>query len=282
MFERSVYASGNNRKLVLLQSMVSESEIAEYELMASDFWPAKEVHMYRRWILFWDNGITWRANSVLPYGGLDGITLDEAIEYVIEFYQTRRTPPAFKLTDACRPEGLDAALTQKGFTKHMITLFQTAQIGEISCSIPRIEVDIFQVTEQSLTDLFYKTGFEKKMIDVRRGIIERIEGHKCIARVKIHGNIAGLGLGVVQDEWLGLFSIRTLPEYRGKGVAWSVTCALAIWAEDLGAKNAFLQVEAENKPAIALYESMGFETLYEYWYRILENEPGSHITSTHC
>jgi ribosomal protein S18 acetylase RimI-like enzyme len=43
-----------------------------------------------------------------------------------------------------------------------------------------------------------------------------------------------------------------------------------MWGEDLGGKDAFLQVEAKNVPAVSLYESMGFETMYTYWYRILD------------
>jgi ribosomal protein S18 acetylase RimI-like enzyme len=45
-----------------------------------------------------------------------------------------------------------------------------------------------------------------------------------------------------------------------------------MWGEDHGAQKVFLQVETDNEPALALYESMGFKTLYTYWYRILENK----------
>ncbi|MHA2115884.1 MAG: GNAT family N-acetyltransferase, partial [Candidatus Thorarchaeota archaeon] len=45
---------------------------------------------------------------------------------------------------------------------------------------------------------------------------------------------------------------------------------LAQWGEDHGAEKAFLQVEETNTPALDLYKSMGFDTLYTYWYRILD------------
>lgn len=252
--------------------MVSEREIAELELLASHCWPAKEVVNYKGWIIHMDDGITWRANSVLPNAWESSVGVDQVVDYVINLYHEKDAAAAFKISPTSQPNGLDKLLEQKGFEQRMITHVQTAPIEEISCHSPKLPVDLFKVTDESLDILMHESKRNAKAIEVRREIIHRIEGAKNIARVMMHGNIAGVGLGVVEQDWLGLFSIRTLPEYRRKGVAWSVSCALAMWGEDHGAKQAFLQVEAENEPALKLYESMGFETIYKYWYRILDSE----------
>jgi GNAT superfamily N-acetyltransferase len=251
--------------------MMSEHEIGELELLASHCWPAREIVTYKGWIIQWNDAITWRANSVLPYKWESKIEIEQVIDYVIDLYKEKDTPPAFKISPASQPKGLDKLLEEKGFEQRMVTHVQIAPIEEISCLNPRLPVDLFKVTDDSLDTLMYKSEREKKAIEVRREIIHRIVGAKNIARVMMHGYIAGVGLGVVEGEWLGLFSIRTLPEFQRRGVAWSVNCALAMWGEDHGAKRAFLQVEAENNPAIALYESMGFKTMYTYWYRILDS-----------
>jgi len=222
-------------------------------------------------IIHWNDGVTWRANSVLPIGSIDELQLEDAIEHVISFYEEKKTPPAFKLTKASMPEDLDETLSDMGFEKRMVTYFQTIHIDELSCVLPRVPVDIIKVNDDSISTLMFESGLDETAINVRKEIINRIEGEKGIARVMIDGRLAGVGLGVVQESWLGLFSIRTLPEYQRRGVAWSVNCALGMWGEDLGAKNAFLQVEAKNMPALALYESMGFGTMYTYWYRILDS-----------
>lgn len=39
-------------------------------------------------------------------------------------------------------------------------------------------------------------------------------------------------------------------------------------SKSIGAKNAYLQVVEDNLPAIKLYKSYGFSTLYNYWYRV--------------
>ena len=40
------------------------------------------------------------------------------------------------------------------------------------------------------------------------------------------------------------------------------------WSAEAGAASAYLQVRAQNTPALRLYESMGFKTAYGYHYRV--------------
>ena len=250
--------------------MVSESEIAELELLTSHCWPAREIVSYKGWVIHWNDGITWRANSVLPNAWEGTVDVEKLVDYVIDMYEEKNTLPAFKMSPASQPPELDELLEKKGFTKRMVTHVQTVAIQELSCLDPHLPVDLFEVNNVSLNVLMHQSEREKKEIEGRKRIINRIAGAKNIARVMMHGRTASVGLGVVQKDWLGLFSIRTMPEFRRRGAAWSVNCALAKWGEDIGASRAFLQVEAENRPALNLYQAMGFETLYTYWYRILE------------
>ena len=251
--------------------MVPERTIADIEYLASHCWPAKEIERYQGWIIHWHDAVTWRANSVLPIGELSDVLLEDAIDHVINFYKEQNTPPAFKITEESKPEDLDETLDEMGFQTRMITHVQTMPISDLTCLDPRVGVDLLRVTDESIDSLIHRSKRSEFALEVRRDIIHRIEGGKKIARVMIDGQIAGVGLGVVEEDMLGLFSIRTLPEYERRGVAWSISCALAMWGEENGANTAFVQVEAENKPALALYGAMGFETKYTYWYRILED-----------
>jgi ribosomal protein S18 acetylase RimI-like enzyme len=252
--------------------MVPERTISDIEYLASHCWPAKEIERYHGWIIHWNDAVTWRANSVLPLEEPSDEILEDSIDYVIKFYRDRDTPPAFKISEESKPESLDITLEEMGFEKHMITHVQTAPISEIACLDPRVGVDLLRVNDEYIDTLFHGSKREEFALEIRREIIHRIEGEKKIARVMIDGQIAGVGLGVVEEDMLGLFSIRTLPDYQRRGVGWSINCALGIWGEENGANTAFLQVEAENTQALALYSSMGFQTRYTYWYRILERK----------
>jgi GNAT superfamily N-acetyltransferase len=249
--------------------MMSQTDITEMEYLTSQFWPAREIQKYKGWIIHFNDGITWRANSVLPIGPINEVQLEDAIEHIIAHYTERGAPAAFKMTESSKPEELDETLDEMGFEKRMTTFVQTMPIRELSCIYPKVPVDIIKINDTSIDILMCESGLDHPATEVRRQIIKRIEGEKGIARVMIDGRLAGVGLGVVRADWLGFFSIRTLPEYQRRGVAWSVNCALAMWGEDLGARKVFLQVEAKNTPALALYESLGLQTMYTYWYRIL-------------
>jgi ribosomal protein S18 acetylase RimI-like enzyme len=82
----------------------------------------------------------------------------------------------------------------------------------------------------------------------------------------LDGEPAAAGRGVVDSGWLGIFNMATLPAFRRRGAASAILAALAKWASSLGATNSYLQLEADNAAAPALYEKAGFTTAYEYSY----------------
>jgi ribosomal protein S18 acetylase RimI-like enzyme len=84
------------------------------------------------------------------------------------------------------------------------------------------------------------------------------------------GEVAALGASAVDGEWAGIFGMRTLPTHRRKGLASRVLAALLHEARSLGARRAYLQVEADNAPAIALYSGLGFVPAYGYRYWVVE------------
>ena len=131
--------------------MVSHKDITDMEYLTSRFWPAREIERYMGWIINWNDSITWRANCVFPLESIEGIRLEDAIEYVIEFYNRRRTPPAFKITEASEPLDIDEVLADMGFEKRMMTYVQTISTSELSCQYPKLPVDIIKVNNDSIS-----------------------------------------------------------------------------------------------------------------------------------
>ena len=73
--------------------------------------------------------------------------------------------------------------------------------------------------------------------------------------------------GPVENELVGLFDIVTHPRRRRRGHAGALIASLLDVGRHAGATDSYLQVVADNAPAIALYDNLGFSRLYDYWYR---------------
>jgi ribosomal protein S18 acetylase RimI-like enzyme len=87
------------------------------------------------------------------------------------------------------------------------------------------------------------------------------------------GTTAAIGRGVVLDGWLGLAAVEVLPAYRRRGFARRVIAALAGWGAGHGASRCYVQVDASNTPALALYAGLGFTRHHRYRVRKLPDQP---------
>ncbi|MDF1540167.1 MAG: GNAT family N-acetyltransferase [Candidatus Thorarchaeota archaeon] len=247
-----------------------DHRITHLELVAARAWPAAETERLEGWMLRYSDGITWRANSVLPCYDLIECSLDKAIDHVIEFYEKRGTPPTFKINPESRPSNLDEELEERGFRKEMITHVQTVDLVDCLKAPSSFSVKVADSLDRDWIAAYGRlAGFDEKTLDARLKIMERIRPQTGFACVRAGGEIVGIGLGVIENHLMGLFGIITSLEHRKKGVGVSVNCALVEWAKNNGATQLYLQVEATNEPAMALYAKHGFKTAYDYWYRIL-------------
>lgn len=74
------------------------------------------------------------------------------------------------------------------------------------------------------------------------------------------------GQAVLEKGWAALQCMATRTAHRGQGAASAILVSLA---DGVDAERMYLAVQADNQPAIALYERDGFSFVheYEYWGR---------------
>ena len=85
--------------------------------------------------------------------------------------------------------------------------------------------------------------------------------------------VLACGQTAAEADLVGLYDVFTHVLARGQGLATWVCRQLLAQAWDDGARSAYLQVEADNTPARAIYSRLGFVDAYSYHYRALV-DPG--------
>lgn len=85
-------------------------------------------------------------------------------------------------------------------------------------------------------------------------------------RVEVRLGGAARGRAAVEGDWLGLHGLHVHPDHRRRGLARSVVAVLLEWGAERGATTAWLHVESDHAPALALWEGLGFRTHHVHRY----------------
>ena len=91
------------------------------------------------------------------------------------------------------------------------------------------------------------------------------EGHAVLREGD--GGVVACGQFAREGELVGLYDVFTHESMRSQGFAGLICERMLSISALQGAKIAYLQVEAENQPALAVYRRLGFAEGYRYHYR---------------
>ena len=170
------------------------------------------------------------------------------------------TEPCFDL--------LRRELKRCGYTTERPVLVQvgsTKAMREVSTQTP---AETANSPDAAWAALFLGEGFDPVDGASRVKTLSRASG-SLYASVRENGKTVAAGAAAFSHGWSSVHGMRTDEALRGRGLAGRVLAGLADAAMHRGFERTFLQVEAGNAPAQALYRRAGFETAwcYEYWRR---------------
>jgi N-acetylglutamate synthase len=244
------------------------NDIRYYEEQLLNAWPTLQTLTYDGWLLRYGKGYTKRANAVHPLYRPVYMGLDEHIAQCEAFYIERGLPVIFKITEATEPEGLDAELARRGYELVDMVSIQVASLEELP-EPKHSEVRISDgLTEAWLEDF---CRMNPSHAPHRAAIRELFMGHQLPCRyaaLLLGGRTVACGLAVLQGSAVGLFDIVADPDYRRQGLGESLMLHLLQAVKREGAREAYLQVLADNAPARRLYEKLGFREAYRQWFRV--------------
>ncbi len=230
--------------------------------------PALQTAIYDGWILRFANGYTRRANSINPLYP-SSLPLDQKIDYCEQLYSAQGLAVVYKLTSAAVPSDLDARLDTRGYSMTESVIVQTCDLNAVELpSNPELQITS-TVSDEWLADYCRLNETNPARIPTIRQMLASLLPTAAFASIRHDGAIVAVGLGVLEDDTLGLFDIVVDASVRRQGLGYALVGGLMDWGKDGGARTAYLQVVAENERAQRLYARLGFREHHRYWYRTL-------------
>lgn len=241
--------------------------IRALEEISLNMLPALNTLYYDGWVLRFANGFTRRANSVTPIYP-STLPLDEKLAYCETLFAAAGLPSRFKLTRAAQPENLEAALDAHGYGPGDISNVMIIDDLASSEAPKPADVTIFETLDESWFAAYAAlNNVAPEDINTMRRMLMQLVLPCGFMLLRHEGQPAAVGLGVVDRGWMGAFDIVTAAQLRGRGIGTQLMLNLLAWGRQNNAQRAYLQVQSQNLPAMRLYTRIGFQPLYQYWYR---------------
>ncbi|MDQ0716011.1 ribosomal protein S18 acetylase RimI-like enzyme [Streptomyces luteogriseus] len=235
----------------------------ELARVAARAWRPVESERLGAWELRAASGFTRRANSVLPLGGPDA-PLDEALDAVRRWYGERGLPAYVQTATGAEgtQELLCAELERRGWVREVTAELWVGPLASIADRGDPAGVALSREADEGWLARYQRKGVSEVALRV-------LESGPSVWFATVPGETAdappaAIGRCVVDGRWAGFAAVEVDPALRRRGLATAVMAALARQALDEGASAAWLQVEADNAAARALYAGMGFAAHHAY------------------
>ncbi len=228
--------------------------------------PPQAVEQFGAWLLALDDGTVGRAHSAVPLR--HEAANPQEVGAIEARYAAHGLKAVFRLPQLAAFESFRAALAQQGYRSEQPTFTLAGGLQGLAALAEPAGVVLAGQLDEAWGAVFMGPGFDPVDGSSRFAILRR--GRDSVfASVQVDGQLAAVGLGCFAHGWCGVHGMRTLPAFRGRGLASRILSALAREAQGRGVERAFLQVEQGNAGALRLYRQAGLATAwgYEYWRR---------------
>ncbi|MFD4398358.1 GNAT family N-acetyltransferase [Kitasatospora sp. NPDC058478] len=241
----------------------------ELQRIAARGWPAVEQEPLGGWTLRASAGFTRRANSVQALGD-PGLPLPDALAAVRRWYAARGLPAYVEVITPGSPDELRAELDRLG-AGYAPTLVRTAPLAGLARTGSGPErVRLARTADPAWLSLYRRVGEDEALEQAARQVLH---GGPSVWFATVPGAPGqpplAIGRCVIDGPWACFGAIEVAPYARRAGLATTVMAVLAARAAEEGATGGYLQVEADNTGAIALYDGLGFTTSHTYHYALL-------------
>ena len=227
---------------------------------------------YDGWLLRVSPGTAKRARSVNPYFG-STLPLDVKVDRCERLYASRGLPVLFRITPFIHPASLERALDERGYVVFQPTYVQLRALDRPPEAPPATMIELATPPiDAFVNEVAALRGSSEQQ---RAAHLERLSSTPLTTRAivaRLDGRTIACGQAALDADLVGVYDMVTDAAFRGHGAATHIVTELLRWAWENGACHAYLQVDAENAPGLAVYRKFGFATAYSYHYRARRDE----------
>jgi ribosomal protein S18 acetylase RimI-like enzyme len=237
------------------------------EEVSLNAWPALQHVFFDGWILRFAKGYTKRANSINPLFD-SRLDIAEKVVRCERLYAERGLPPVFRLTPFVLPPDLDQFLDRRHYKRIDQTHVQHFELKGQGIAVDS-SVKLHDETLDDWLEIFCRlSGVPVARHQAHKEILQAIPSGRLLTVLTDSSQIVACGLGVLEHDYFGLFDLVTDSQERNKGYGAKLVFCMLRWAQEHGATHVYLQVMSSNTPARHLYAKLGFQDVYQYWYRL--------------
>ena len=228
--------------------------------------PCLQQILYDGWILRFAQGYTKRANSVTPLY-TSSLNSETKIQRCEDIYRSFALKPIFRLTNSPQLQALDETLDSLGYQKQDTVSVRVKAIEDRFSPNHLVTLNP-EISQEWLDQYVHAVETPIQHWNTLSTMLEIIPNPTCYSLLHDRSRFCSCGLGVLENNYLGLFFVATAKRQQGKGYAGKLISAMLHWGKNHGATQAYIQVETKNQRAINLYNKLGFAEVYQYFYRI--------------
>ena len=240
--------------------------VRRIEALGFRAWPAANSLYDGSWLVRLTAGHpSRRLNSVNALDRMDDRELDARISRIAGRFAAYDRGIVFRQTPLA-PPALAAWLDERRYSREGETLVMTAATADLPLEDAREQIplqDVGAFVEAVLAVRGASRGLKSGLTEV----LSAIRPAKGMFVISDGDVPVATALAVHDGEFAGVFEVATSEPHRRAGLGRAVTTAALRWAASRGASRAWLQVEADNEPALGLYGGLGFAEAYRYHYR---------------
>lgn len=227
-----------------------------------------QQRMVGGWMLRLSPGKAKRARCINALAA-GTVPLDEMLERAEASFAAAGLPLIVRITPFTQPATLDADLQGRGFRAYDDT---RVMVRDHLDGLPELLLPDGCELQRPGHGLYADAigAMRASPMAQRQAHAERLQASASAYSgmfLRRGGAVLACAQMALEHELVGLYDVYTVAAHRNAGLAGLLCSRLLLQARALGARSAYLQVEADNVAARAVYARLGFADAYGYHYR---------------